>query len=175
MIANILKGAGRAVKDFGGKASTEIGKATSKIRQMTPDMPQGPDSIGPFQKLSGKHLENPQALYQLALPYQIKNKYTVPLALGGVAATGLVSGVGHFNQAKGGTIHAGTMGGLSGMTEGTIADASATVVSPLLKELNDGSSRSARANSANIRDSIQTSVGVKGAEGDLVFALHNMR
>lgn len=157
-VSSILKGIGKK----GGKiVSDNFPKANSELRK------------GPFQRLTGRGLKDPLAMYQSVIPYHIANKYTVPLAVGITAAAGISTGVKLNNKANMGRIEAGE--GLSGMTDGTIANASANVVTPYLKELNDGSTNESRQRSAQISEGMQHNINTSGAEGDLVFALHQMR
>lgn len=157
-VNSILKGIGKKGKKL---VSDKFPKSNNELMK------------GPFQRLTGKGLKDPMALYYSAVPYHIANKYTVPLAVGGVAIAGVSTGLKMNNQANMGRIEAGE--GLSGMTEGTIDMASANVITPYLKELNDGSSSESRVLSAQIRDGMQHNINTSGAEGDLVFALHQMR
>lgn len=153
-VTSILKGIGK--------------KASSKVDDVFPSS-DSPLMKGPFQRLTGKNLKDPMAFYQMAAPYHVANKYTVPLVAGGVAIGATTVGIKNYNQAKMGTVVAGD--GLSGMTDGTIANASANVVTPYLKEMNSGSSESAM----NVANNMQHNISTSGAEGDIVFALHNMR
>lgn len=157
-VNSILKGIGKK----GSKLINEtFPKSSSELRK------------GPFQRLTGESLKNPMAIYQSAIPYHIANKYTVPFAVGGLAVTGAVTGIKMNNQANMGRVEAGE--GLSGMTNGTIANASSNVVTPYLKEMNDGSTNESRQISAQISNGMQHNINTSGAEGDIVFALHNMR
>ena len=152
-VKNLLKGIGKKFEDIFPKSGSINYRGPKEIFQHTGDVPD--------------------SLYQSVVPWHISHKYTVPLVgVGTVGAIG-VSGFKAHNQAKLGYIHAGE--GLSGMTEGTIANASANVITPGLKQLNDGSTKRARARSASIADNIEYNIGNSGAEGDIVFALHNMR
>lgn len=157
-VKSIVKGAGK-----------KVGKA---FKEVFPDS-SSPNMKGPFQRLSGKALQDPPSLYQSVVPYHLANKYSIPLAAGGMAVTGGIATFKGHNQAKLGTVEAGS--GLSGMTSGTIANASANVITPGLKKLNDAGSPKARQISASIRDNMQHNINTSGAEGDIVFALHNMR
>lgn len=114
-----------------------------------------------------------EMIYQNAVPWHLRKGVAVPLVAGGVAVMGGIAGAKAHNQAKLGTVTSGE--GLANMTEGTIANASANVISPLLKEMQDNSTASARQRSAEIRDSIGYNIDASGADGDIVFALHNMR
>lgn len=157
-VKDILKGAGRKVK---GKAKDIFPSADS------------PNMNGMFQRLSGKGLEHPDTLTHAAVPWHIANKYTVPLAAGFVATGAIGGGFSMANQSKLGQVLPGE--GLSGMSDGGIAGASATVTTPGLKALNDGSTNEARIESARVRNNMQGNISTSGAEGDIVFALHNMR
>lgn len=171
-VSSILKGAGKFVKSELGNMG-EFAKDTYKAGQAKrgPKYTVGPGDI--IQRSRGKNLKDPMAMYQQVLPYHINQKYTVPLALGAVGTMAVAGGISQYNQAKLGTVTSGE--GLSAMTEGGIDGASANVITPGLKAMNDTSSAQARQQSAEIRDNMQHTSGTRGAEGDIVFALHNMR
>lgn len=153
-VGEILKGMGRKVKDtFPSKGS--------------------PNLKGPFQRLTNRSLEHPDFLTHAVVPYHLANKYSVPLA-GGIALAPMVAGgMALNNRNMLGEVSPGE--GLSGMTDGGIAGASANVISPRLKALNDNTTQEARAESAMVRNNMQGNISTRGAEGDIVFALHNMR
>lgn len=97
-----------------------------------------------------------QAMYQHILPYQLKGKY----AWGAVAAVGagsvLDSGLESRHIAQmGGRVTAGE--GLSGMTNSV--------------KLSDGIQRMQKGEEVGFSNSLRNA----GADGDIVFALHNMR
>lgn len=152
-VKSVLKGIGKNIEEIFPKSGS--------------GMYRGPKDI--FQYTGAK----PDSLYQSVVPWHLSQKYAVPLV--GVAAAGTL-GSGLYkahNQAKLGYIHAGE--GLSGMTEGTIENASANIITPGLKKLNDSSSKMARARAESIANNMEYSLDNSGAEGDIVFALHNMR
>lgn len=158
-----------AVKDILKATGKKIG---TKAKNVFPPK-NSPNMKGPFQRLTDKHLENPMTIPHSFVPYHIANKYTVPLAAGFVATGAISGGFQMANQAKLGQVVPGE--GLSGMTEGGIAGASANVITPGLKALNDNSTDEARVESARVRNNMQGNISTRGAEGDIVFALHNMR
>lgn len=152
-VKNVLKGIGKRMDDIFPKSGSIKYRGPKEIFQHTGDIPD--------------------SLYQSVIPWHISHKYTVPLVgAGTVGAIGVTSFKAH-NQAKLGYIHAGE--GLSGMTEGALDGVSANVITPGLKQLNDGSTKRSRAMSASIADNMEYNIGNSGAEGDIVFALHNMR
>lgn len=171
-VSSILKGAGKALKSELGDIG-DFGKDLYKARQakVGPKYTAGPKDI--IQRSRGRNLKDPMAMYQQVLPYHINQKYTVPLALGAVGIMGASGAAAQHNKAKLGNLSSGE--GLSAMTEGGIDGASANVITPGLKAMNDTSSAEARQQSAQIRDNMQHNVDTRGAEGDIVFALHNMR
>lgn len=128
---------------------------------------KGAKGIGSDLKWAGKKIfeEVPEAerakdgmgLYQKVLPYKVKGK----VAAAGLGAYGLyevgTSGVASRNSAMLGAVDAGE--GLSGMT-------STVEKSPLLKKLQKGEYAD---------DRVMGSIDNAGADGDIVFALHNMR
>lgn len=96
-------------------------------------------------------------LYQKMLPYKMKGG-VAKAVVGGTLGVGVIgSAIGSSNQAKLGTVEAGE--GLSGMT-------STVSKSPLLKSLQSGEYSD---------DRVMGSIDNAGADGDIVFALHNMR
>ena len=152
-VKNLLKGIGKKMEDIFPKSGSINYRGPKDILQ---------HNVG-----------TPDSLYQSVMPWHISHKYTVPLVGVGTAGAIGVSCFKAHNQSKLGYIHAGE--GLSGLSEGTIEGVSANVVTPGLKLLNDGSSKKARARSASIANNIEYSMDNSGAEGDIVFALHNMR
>lgn len=171
-VSKIIKGAGKHVKQNLDNIK-DTAKTAYKKRQekLGPKITYGPGGI--IQRSRGKNLEDPMGFYQQFIPYHINQKYAVPLALGAVGVTAVSGGMSMYNKEKVGTISPGE--GLSAMTDGGIAGASANVITPALKAMNDNSTASARQQSAKIRDNMMHNLGTSGAEGDIVFALHNMR
>ena len=94
----------------------------------------------------------------MVLPYKIKNKYVA----GGVAG---IAGITIANSAYKGNVKGKmgetTVGELSGITP-----SGQQTLSPLIKEVQEG-----RYNTNNIENNFSN----HGADGDIVFALHNMR
>ncbi|MBP3886516.1 MAG: hypothetical protein J6F30_02505 [Cellulosilyticum sp.] len=184
-VKNILKGAGKVVgkvgekvkkvktdlEDIGEFASESIKEKRALKAEKNMKYTVGPKDI--LQRSNGNNLEYPDAIYQSFIPYHINHKYSVPLVGGLLAYKGVTTGMDINTRAQMGTIEAGE--GLSAMSVGGIEGASATLITPGLKKLNDTSTAKARQESARIRDSIEYSQTTRGAEGDIVFALHNMR
>ena len=173
-VKNILKGAGKALNsikenldDIGGYARHTFEERRKNKQKYT----VGPGQM--FERLHGKHLSDPNAMYQQVLPYQLNSKYSVPLMLGAVGITAAGVAFDNHNRAQMGKIVAGE--GLSSMSIGGIEGASANVITPGLKKLQDASTASARKESASVRNNMMHNITTRGAEGDIVFALHNMR
>lgn len=161
-VGSILKGAGK-------KVGTKI---KGKINETFPKMGD-PNRINKYiQRMSGKALENPDTITHSILPYHIANQYGIPIALGITAVTAGVTGFKMHNQSKLGDL---SSGGLSNMTDGGIAGASASVINPYIKQLQDTSSREATIRSNDLANNMRHNISTSGAEGDIVFALHNMR
>lgn len=149
-----------------------VGKKADDMLNVSSTMSKVDDVVGKSKKLKrleGKHLESPYAFYQQVLPYRLNNKIAVPLAVSGVTVAGAPAIMNSANSSHFGNISAGE--GLSNMTEGTINGVSANVITPYIKQLNSKSEDI----STQITNSMQHNIGTGGAEGNIVFALHNMR
>jgi hypothetical protein len=96
-------------------------------------------------------------LYQHLAPYKLKGGVAGTIAAGAIAVNAGSAALQSHNVAQMGAIEAGE--GLSGMTS-TVAK------SPLLDKLQKGE---------YAEDRVMGSIDNAGADGDIVFALHNMR
>lgn len=113
-----------------------------------------------FDKVEGEDIaKDGIGLYQKLAPYKLKGGVAATIAGGAIAMGVGESAIDSHNLAMmGGKIDAGD--GLSGMTS-TVAK------SPLINKANRGE--------YNAEENMGGSLANAGADGDIVFALHNMR
>lgn len=103
--------------------------------------------------------EMPDSLYQYVAPYKLKTSVGVG-AIAGVTAIGAVN-EGYKGHVSGKIGKMSSSAGLSHMT-----DTANEAVSPLISKLQNGQYSAQR---------IENNLSNHGADGDIVFALHNMR
>lgn len=114
-------------------------------------------------------------LYQFIYPKHLK----APVSLGILGAVGLKdlsteAGKGMYTQKVGKNVG---LRKLSSMTDSVLhSDKDAnTVISPYIKAMNDYSSKDATEYAKKLERNIQNQYGRESVNGDLVFALHNLR